>query len=156
MRTLLPIFSVNREEAKDKMEAERNSLKVLGFDFFVDVINIIIIISSYILTITILDDAASLNVNENFLRGAFVFIAPCAMEGIQILTSKGKTDKTQDGVEVILSLVSMVTTLALAMVLIFNNNEYVILFRWLIMAYPLKIFSDSICDLLHLLKERKK
>ena len=143
------------ENVRGNTQLDKDRLKILCFDFFMDLIYVIIILSSYILTTDILSDASNTNAELDFMRGAFVFIAPCALEAVNTFTSQEKEDKYQDKVEVILSMVGIFTTGILVLILIFDKGGCAKIINVLIAAYPVKFVSNGVFDFIHLFQERK-
>ncbi len=128
-------------------------LKALGFDFLIDIIVIVILILAYKYTYDTLD-AKETTSKMNFIRNAFVFIAPASVETFKIITSESRKNKKWDVVELIISILIVLVALALMLQCIFVCNEHTSLYVFLIMLYPIRVTSSISFEFLNLIKER--
>lgn len=138
------------------MDAVRDKLKIIGFDVLVDTFNAIVVISSYIITCNILNNATEANnFHMEFIKGAFVFIGPCAIEGINLLTSKSTfNSKILNKLDVFILVLSIGLTILTAIFAILDIDKCILLIEIAISVYPIKIVGKFALDIMKLNKER--
>lgn len=119
-------------------------------------------ILSYYLTIQLLRKPSEENLSMamDFVRGAFVFISPCALEGISYITSKKIKKIYIDAVEIIIGIISVLLTIILFFLTTSNCNNIPQLvlscIKVALIIYPLKVGINFTDLLLELLKSRKE
>lgn len=132
--------------------------KAEGFNFLLYLLTLAIIMISYVLTLMLLDKAAGTAVgNLNFMRASFIFLAPCALEGIALLVSEQGENKAFDTIELVLSALSMIFCIYLA-VAVFAQKYFLppVIVCIVLAIYPLKFASKTACSLFKLLDIRRK
>ena len=127
-----------------------------GLGWLLNVITCVITFISYAIMIDVLnvqtDTPPPIDV---FRRDAFIFIIPCAIEGMYFITSKVQKKDIVDKVELIINLLSMGLSAVLFFKIIMNKDiTYVELVEILLLSYPLKFAVNSFDGLIDLLKAR--
>ena len=125
-------------------------LKEAGYNLLVNILYLAIVILSYYLTHIILSDIGEQKEYISFLRGSFVFLSPCALEGVSFLSTVAKNKGLVDGVETTVAVGSIILTILLMVIVLGNISipeqlVYVILV--LLGMYPLKyvvLFGDTV------------
>lgn len=123
------------------MNEKNEHLKALGFELGMDLIVLIVLLIAYKFTSdTFLGKDA--DDNMNFLRNAFVFIAPGSVESFRIMVSVSRENKKWDTWEVILSSLSILITVALALQCLLGYDNFSTLYVGLIAIYPIRIVMN--------------
>lgn len=153
-------------------------LKAKGLDFTICGITFIVTVLSYAMTIEILSSsniasasdqiANSLQVANqsntaiteatalNFLRSSFVFLSPCALEGINLFCSKVTKKLYLDVVEVIISVISILVSIYLFL-FAFRGTTPTNL-QWIpyaLLIYPIKFGVNLFSEFFELVKLRR-
>lgn len=132
------------------MEDNKVPLKEAGYNLLVNILYLVIVILSYYLTYIILNDTNEEEKYISFLRGSFVFLSPCALEGLAFLTTIAKNKGLVDGVETTIAVGSIIVTIILMVIVLGNiemQKELVYAILVLLGMYPLKyviLFWDTI------------
>lgn len=138
------------------MKATLIERKALGYDILIKLISLGVVVLSYFYVVTVLngkmDDTNFLHLQ--FIKNAFVFIAPAALEGMNILISAAQENKKQDMIEVILSLGCVIIGVFLFIISLLNITYFYGVFIFAILAYPIRIVSSLVFDILKLLERR--
>lgn len=140
-------------EAKTMEKTEKN----LGLDFVVCLLSCIIAFISHGLTDQLLEVGESNTINiYSFYRGAFIFLAPCAIEAIELITSTKKGNRF-DVFELIVGVIGIVLTGYLLYEIIIEKNAICVqVISLLLLIYPLKFVVHLVDDFLILIKNRNR
>ena len=92
----------------------------------------------------------------DFYRGAFVFLVPCAIEGINLITSKISKKKAIDVCELFIGAAGILLTgYLLYEVIVEGNLLCAKLISYLLLIYPLKFVISSVDGFIELIKLRR-
>ena len=129
--------------------------KAVALDWVINFITSIILFISYSMTVDMLHTATSgaADVPE-FIRGAAVFLIPCAIEGINIIINKTGKKAYVDTIEVVISVASLIAGGYLVYATFANKYDVpVYLIKPVLLIYPFKYlinFFDGFIELLRL------
>ncbi len=130
-------------------------LKALGFELAMDFFTIFILIVAYKYTYDTLYSGDLIS-KMNFMKNAFIYLAPGSIEGFRILTSRSREDKYWDGLEFFLSIFSIIIVLILMFLCFCENDKYATWFVILITVYPIRIIASLGFEILKLAEERRR
>lgn len=130
-------------------------LKALGFELVMDFLTVFILFMAYKYTYETLY-SEELTRKLNFMRNAFIYLAPGSVEGFRIITSTSREEKNWDSIEFILSILSILIVFVLMIQYVCGNDEYATWYAILIMVYPIRIIASIGFEILNLVKERRR
>lgn len=135
------------------MQDKREHLKALGFELVVDAFTVFVLMLAYKYTY---DTLASSQANNkmDFIRNAFVFLAPSSIEGCRIIVAEGRENKKWDIIELFLSVLSIIVSGALMLQCILEWDMFTDWYIFLITIYPIRVVMSVFFEFLNLAKER--
>lgn len=155
----------------DELKAKGLDMVLCGVTFFVTVLSYemtvdilkstdIAAISAYVSDAVETANQSSTAVIESiklsFLRSSFVFLSPCALEGINLLCSKATKKFYLDTIEIAIGVLSVLISIYL-LVSVFRGTipENLQWIRYLLLVYPVKFGINLIDSFFELFKLRR-
>ena len=130
--------------------------KAIALERIINLMTSIVLCISYSMTIDMLTTLENGNLDIfGFIRGAAVFLIPCAIEGINIIMAKTGKKVGIDITELIISVVSLIVGGYLLYSALANKNFLpVIVIEILLTIYPLKYIINVFDGFIELAKRR--
>ena len=144
-----------------------------GFDFIVTLFSLILLIISYCMTVNLIDNSVNFEANNtntitvdtsdaimpyrSFIRGAFIFLAPCAMEGINLFVTKMAKKKGLDIFELSIGLMSVILCIYLFFVIFMEkplSDTCADIIKFMLLVYPLKALVNLLDVILQAIRFR--
>ena len=134
-----------------------------GFDFIVTLFSLILLIISYCMTVNLIDNSVNVDTSDaimpyrSFIRGAFIFLAPCAMEGINLFVTKMAKKKGLDIFELSIGLMSVILCIYLFFVIFMEkplSDTCADIIKFMLLVYPLKALVNLLDVILQAIRFR--